>query len=95
MNAGEIVFSKKAHIVLTTYFSEPEEIYKMKISLDKKADAMRIKFQEGEYEVSKEVEEGIISDLTKDNKIIAIEILDVSERILNKNLKNITVGIDN
>jgi len=53
----------------------------MKINFDPEADAMRIKFQEGEYEVSKEVEEGIIIDITKDNKIIAIEILDVSDKM--------------
>ena len=65
----------------------------MKITFDKKADAIRIKFQEGEYEISKEVDEGIIIDTTKNNEIMAIEILDVSERIPRKNLKDITFGI--
>ena len=63
----------------------------MKVSFDSKNDVMRIKFQEGEYEVSKEVEEGIIIDMTKDNKIMAIEILDVSEKIAEKALKDIPV----
>lgn len=65
----------------------------MKISFDPKKDVIRIKFQEGKYEISKEVDEGIIIDMTKDNKIMAIEILDISEKIPKNNLKEITVGI--
>ena len=62
----------------------------MKISFDQKADAMRITFQEGEYEISKEIAEGIIVDMNKNDDILAIEILDASERMPKKNLRNIT-----
>lgn len=65
----------------------------MKISFDPKHDIMRIKFQEGKYKISKEVDEGIVIDMTKDNKIMAIEILDVSEKIAGKDIKEITVGV--
>ncbi|MBI2140650.1 DUF2283 domain-containing protein [Candidatus Woesearchaeota archaeon] len=65
----------------------------MKINFDQKADIIRIKFQEGAYAISKEVDEGIIIDMTKDNKIMAIEIMDISERIPNKNLREITTVI--
>ena len=65
----------------------------MKINFDPEADAMRIKFQEGEYEISKEVSDGIIIDTTKDNKIMAIEILDVSDKMSQKTLRNITFGV--
>ena len=65
----------------------------MKIDFDPEADAMRIKFQEGEYEISKEVDDGVILDVTKDNKIIAIEILDVSDKMPRKSLRNITFGV--
>ncbi len=65
----------------------------MRINFDPKADAIRIKFQEGEYEVSKEVDDGVILDMTKDDKIMAIEILDVSEKLPLKALRNITIGI--
>ncbi len=65
----------------------------MKISFDPKKDVIRIKFQEGKYKISKEVDEGIIIDMTKDNKIMAIEILDISEKIPKNNLKEITIGI--
>ena len=65
----------------------------MKISFDPKTDIMRIKFQDGEYEISKELDEDITVDLTKNNKIMAIEISNISERIPKRNLKEITVGI--
>lgn len=65
----------------------------MKISFDRKADAMRIKFQEGKYALSKEIDEGIILDMTADNQLMAIEILDVSERISKENLRDIAVGV--
>jgi len=65
----------------------------MKVSYDQKRDIIRIKFQEGKYDISKETDEGIIIDLTKDKKIMAIEIPFVSEKIPNKNLKEVTIGI--
>ena len=65
----------------------------MKISFDPKTDVMRIKFQEGEYEISKEVDKDIVVDMTKDHKIMAIEILNITERIPKRDLKEITVGI--
>ncbi len=65
----------------------------MKINFDPKHDIMRIKFQDGKYEISKELEEGIIVDVTKNNEIIAIEIMDVSKRIPRKNLKDVAISI--
>jgi uncharacterized protein YuzE len=67
----------------------------MKINFDSEADAVRIKFQpeDSEYKISKEVDEGIIIDLDKDNKIMAIEILDVSEKIPEKDLRDINLGV--
>ena len=65
----------------------------MKISFDKEHDIMRIKFQEGKYEISKEVAEGIVMDMTKDNKIMAIEILNASRRISKRNLKEVAMQI--
>ncbi len=65
----------------------------MKINFDKKNDVMRIKFQEGEYETSKEIDEGVIIDVDKNNRIIAIEILDVSDRIPKGNLKEFAMSI--
>lgn len=53
----------------------------MKIALDKKNDIMRIIFREGKYALSEEVSDGIIIDRSSDKKVLAIEILDVSEKI--------------
>ena len=53
----------------------------MKIRYDSEADAMYIKFREGEYEISEEIREGVIIDLDKKNEIIGIEILDAKERL--------------
>ncbi len=65
----------------------------MKINLDQKNDVMRIKFQDGRYDTSEEVGDGIVIDMTKEKKIIAIEIIDVSRKIPKKNLKEVIVGI--
>ncbi|MFH1337439.1 MAG: DUF2283 domain-containing protein [Nanoarchaeota archaeon] len=65
----------------------------MKITYDPEADAMDIKFQEGKYEISKEIAEGIIIDMTKEGKIISIEILDVTKRMPIKSIEDITIGM--
>ena len=65
----------------------------MKITYDPRADAMNIKFQEGAYDISKEVAEGIVIDYTKDGKVIRIELLDVSKRMPKESIKNIVVGM--
>lgn len=63
----------------------------MKITYDPKADAMNIVFQKGKYSISKEMSNGVILDLTKDGKVISIEILDVSKRMPSQSIKDITV----
>ena len=65
----------------------------MKIRYDKDADAIYIKFRDGEYEVSKEVDEDVILDFDKKDKLIGIEILDVSEKIPAKNFMDVTFGV--
>jgi len=66
---------------------------KLHITYDPEADAMNIKFQKSEYDISKEIAEGIIVDYTKEGKVIAIEILDVSKRMPLEDFKNVTIGI--
>ena len=67
----------------------------MKITFDPKHDVMYIKFKKGKYEISKEVGDGIIIDMTKDNKIMAIEILNASEKISPSEMKKIAVSAVN
>ncbi|MEM5793502.1 MAG: DUF2283 domain-containing protein [Candidatus Aenigmatarchaeota archaeon] len=64
----------------------------MRITYDSEVDAMNIQFQKGKYDISEEIAEGIIIDMTKDGKIISIEILDVSKRMPKESIKDITVG---
>lgn len=65
----------------------------MEINYDSGVDAMRIKFQDGEYEISEEIGDGIIIDMTRKGKIMAIEIFDVSDRMPEETLKSIIVDI--
>ncbi|HUX99454.1 MAG TPA: DUF2283 domain-containing protein [Candidatus Deferrimicrobium sp.] len=65
----------------------------MKIKYDSKADAIYILLQDRKYDISKEIEEGIIVDYTREGKIIGIDILKVSQKIDPKDLEEITVLI--
>jgi len=65
----------------------------MKITYDKKIDALYLHFQEGVFYRNKEVEEGIILDIGKGNKILGIEILDASNRIKPKDMNYLNFQI--
>lgn len=52
----------------------------MRFHYDKKEDALYIRFNENPYQKSEEVQEGIIFDYDKKDKIIGIEILDASQK---------------
>jgi len=53
----------------------------MKITYDKKTDILSIDLARGRYEISKKVTGNIIVDVTKQGKVLSIEILDASETI--------------
>jgi len=53
----------------------------MKFHLDKKQDALYMRFNNNPYVESDEIQEGIIFDYDQRGKIIAIEILDASKRL--------------
>jgi len=65
----------------------------MKITYDKQADAIYLQFQEGKFSRNKEVDEGIILDIGKGNKILGIEILDASKRLQSKKLPYLNIQI--
>ena len=65
----------------------------MKIQFDKEQDIMRIKFQDSEYEMSREVDDGIVIDIDKKGKIIAIEILDVSDKMSKESIRDIGMKV--
>ena len=56
----------------------------MRFHYDKKQDALYIRFNENRYSESDEIKEGVIFDYDKKNKIIGIEILDVSKNLPRK-----------
>jgi len=62
----------------------------MRFHYDKQEDALYIRFNESSYEKSKEVQDGVVFDYDKKNKLIGIEILDASQKLpkpLSLNLK--------
>ena len=65
----------------------------MKIKYDSKADAIYILFQDRKVDISKEIEDGIVVDYSKEGKVIGIEILKVSHIMDLKDLGEITVSL--
>lgn len=65
----------------------------MKITYDPKIDAMYIKFQEGKFVTNKEIENGIILDIGKNEVILGIEILEASQRLKPRNLSYFDIQI--
>ena len=63
----------------------------MEVRYDKDVDAMYIYAEKGEYDVSEEIGDGVVIDLSKDGKVIGIEILDASERFSPMVLKNMII----
>jgi uncharacterized protein YuzE len=62
----------------------------MKINYDPQADALYIKFQEGESARTKKVAEGILIDLDEKGLLYGIEILGAKERMPLLDLGRIT-----
>ena len=54
----------------------------MKIEYDKDVDALYFQFLNEKASETEEVEPGIIVDFTKDGRVLGIEILNVSKRVL-------------
>ncbi|HAZ31186.1 MAG TPA: DUF2283 domain-containing protein [Dehalococcoidia bacterium] len=63
----------------------------MQITYDTRADAMYIKFRDGEFMSNKEVEEGIILDIGKGNALLGIEILEASTRFSPQDLARVDI----
>lgn len=65
----------------------------MEISLDQKADALYIKFQEGKFAKNKKIDEDTIIDLDQKGRILGIEMLNVSKKIAAKYLESVSVNL--
>jgi len=64
----------------------------MKIRYDKKVDAVYIDLAQGKYHISKKITDDIVVDLTKNGKVLGIEILDASENIPSFDPKQVIRG---
>jgi len=65
----------------------------MRVDYDETDDAVYIRFSEAEYYQSDEIKEGVILDLDKEGRIIALEILDVSRRLPHASLDSISFKV--
>ncbi len=66
----------------------------MKVSYDKKADAVYIEIAKGKADGVVEVKEGINIDISKDGNILGIELLDASKKISLDSLFSYQISTD-
>ncbi len=69
----------------------------MKITYDKKIDAMYIKLRDGHYDHSKKISDDILVDVSKKGEVLGVEILDAKENIgtINPERLNVEVSVAN
>ena len=65
----------------------------MEISLDLKADALYIKFQEGKFAKNKRIDDDTIIDLDSKGRLLGIEILNVTKKVPVKDLAGVSVKL--
>jgi len=65
----------------------------MKITFDEKADALYIQFQNGKSKKTVKLQEGILVDIGKNDKLFGIEILDATHRIPLKQIGHLDINM--
>ena len=63
----------------------------MKITFDKKADAVYIEFSDADFASNRKIDDNTIIDLDKDGNVLGIELLSVSKRIPKDFLSDVSV----
>jgi uncharacterized protein YuzE len=53
----------------------------MKLKIDRESDALYLRLDEAEIVDSEEVQPGVILDFNKDNRVVGVEILNLSTRV--------------
>lgn len=53
----------------------------MRLKIDKENDALYLRLDEAEIVESEEVQPGVILDFNKNNRVVGVEILDLSSRV--------------
>jgi len=65
----------------------------MEISLDWKADALYIKFQEGKFAKNRKIDDDTIVDLDSKGRLLGIEILNVTKKVPAKELAGVSIRL--
>ncbi len=68
-------------------------VNQMIVDYDRDADALYLRFSDKKYQESKEVSNGVVLDLDKDNHVIGIEILNASKVLPKEALVQFTVKL--
>ncbi len=63
----------------------------MRMTIDKEADALFIRFDEAKIVDSEEVSDGIILDFDPDGRVVGLEMLYVRQRLPNTDLSHVEV----
>jgi uncharacterized protein YuzE len=58
----------------------------MRLKIDKESDALYLRLDEAEIVASEEVQPGVILDFNQDNRVVGIEILNLSSRVAKEKL---------
>jgi len=74
--------------IVTVYFGEDERQV-MKLKVDEKADALYLRLDDSRIIESEEVSPGVILDYNEQNQVVGVEILGLSLRAPNLNLKEL------
>jgi uncharacterized protein YuzE len=61
----------------------------VKLKVDEKADAVYLRLDDSEIVESEEVSPGIVLDFNADNQVVGVEILNLSRRSPNLNLREL------
>jgi uncharacterized protein YuzE len=67
-------------------------VNEMKISFDRKADALYIRFRAGKFFKNKVLDDQTILDLDKKGQILGIEVLNATKRINLKGLRTVAIS---
>jgi len=65
----------------------------MKILYDPGSDVLEIIFQEGKYDISRDIPGELIVDYTEDGKMLSIEILNASTKLSLESIGEVSVSI--
>ena len=64
----------------------------MKITYDKKQDAVYFEFGEGKYDVTKKMSESVLVDYDTEGSVVGIEVLDASTNISQFDPERMTIA---